>query len=401
MNTLKSAAVILVLAGVLYGVYTALNAPPSVPPPGMTAKDVDEMAPPEIDFSTVGGSESAGNLPAPPSTLSLSSAGTSPASLPEDAEEETPETSIYGPAGPAVEAAPSTSVPTGTAAAAPPASSYNQQSNFETPAKENFIPASSGSGLSGSDSPPTSPVASAAPGSSLAGFAFRRDAQQAERLVSDGKFRSALALLSPYYGNAELADDQRQQLVAWLDALAAKVIYSREHLLDLPHVVRGQESLFDLSQRLHVPAELLQNINGINDPRVLLPGTELKVVPGPFRAEVHLVAGEITLFLGDLYAGRFPLSLGNEPPQPAEYTVHDKRSDRTYIGADGRTIAANDPTNPYGQAWIDLGPTACIHGSPQSSAPDTQTLGCISLSPQDARDLYSILSVGSKVAVLR
>jgi lipoprotein-anchoring transpeptidase ErfK/SrfK len=128
-------------------------------------------------------------------------------------------------------------------------------------------------------------------------------------------------------------------------------------------------------------------------------GTQLKVVPGPMRADVNLTAGELTLFVGDLYAGRFPISLGNEPPAPAEYTVQNKAPDRTYIGPDGRMIPANDPTNPYGQCWIDLGPTACIHGSPQSAAPSTQTLGCISLSPQDARDVYAMLVPGSKVIV--
>jgi lipoprotein-anchoring transpeptidase ErfK/SrfK len=146
---------------------------------------------------------------------------------------------------------------------------------------------------------------------------------------------------------------------------------------------------------------LLANINGVNDPRILVPGTELKVVPGPMRAEVNVTAGELTLFLGELYAGRFPISIGSEPPQPKEYTVQNKSPDRTYIGPDGRTIAANDPTNPYGQYWIDLGPEACIHGSPQSAAPGTQTLGCISLSPQDARDVYAMLVPGSKVVVKR
>jgi hypothetical protein len=150
-----------------------------------------------------------------------------------------------------------------------------------------------------------------------------------------------------------------------------------------------------------VPAELLQNINGVADPRVLLPNTTLKLVPGPLRAEANLATSELTLFLGDLYAGRFPFTLGNEPPQPGEFEVKDRQPERTYYGPDGRTIAANDPTNPYGQCWIDLGPSACIHGSPLSPAPGAPALGCISLSPQDARDVYSILARGSRVVVKR
>jgi hypothetical protein len=172
-------------------------------------------------------------------------------------------------------------------------------------------------------------------------------------------------------------------------------------MLQSPYVVRGRETLFDVAERLRVPAELLATINGVSDPRILLPGTELKVVPGPMRAEIALERGELTLFVGELYAGRFPISLGNEPPQPGEFSVQNKALDRTYVGPDGRTIPANDPANPYGQCWIDLGASACIHGSSLSAAPGTQSLGCISLSPQDARDVYAMLVPGSTVLVRR
>src|SRR5688572_31349361 len=46
--------------------------------------------------------------------------------------------------------------------------------------------------------------------------------------VAENKFRSALAGLSPFYNRAELTSEDRALLIAWLDALAAKVIYSRD-----------------------------------------------------------------------------------------------------------------------------------------------------------------------------
>jgi lipoprotein-anchoring transpeptidase ErfK/SrfK len=42
-----------------------------------------------------------------------------------------------------------------------------------------------------------------------------------------------------------------------------------------------------------------------------------------------------------------------------------------------------------------------IHGSPLTATPSGKTLGCISLSPQDAEDVYGILSVGSEVKIHR
>jgi hypothetical protein len=354
------------------------------PPAGMTTKDVDELGPPDVDFSGHADHDHTAHLPAPPTTLSPTapapSATESPAAAPESSsspKDDNRAGSIYAPRGSAA-SPPSTTPPLPTSESS--TTSDAQQSSFESPAASAVSPA---------------------PSASLTAFSLRRDLGVALKQIEESKFRSALTTLSPYYGRSELSAEDRAQLVAWLDALAAKVIYSREHLLDSPYQVRGSETLFDIAERCHVPAELLQHINGIGDPRVLLPNTTLKLVPGPMRAEVNLTSSELTLYLGDLYAGRFPFTLGNEPPPMGDFEVKDRQPERTYYGPDGRTIAANDPTNPYGQCWIDLGASACIHGSPLSAPPGAPALGCISLSPQDARDVYSILSRGSRVVVKR
>ena len=122
---------------------------------------------------------------------------------------------------------------------------------------------------------------------------------------------------------------------------------------------------------------------------------------GPFRAEVDLTGKEVTLFVQQMYAGRFPISVGNEPtPAPGDYEVRSKEMGHAYFGRDNQNIPAGDPRNPYGRCWIDLGKEVCIHGS---SAVDTGAgaLGCVGLSPQDAGDVFGILSQGSKVLIRR
>jgi lipoprotein-anchoring transpeptidase ErfK/SrfK len=69
------------------------------------------------------------------------------------------------------------------------------------------------------------------------------------------------------------------------------------------------------------------------------------------------------------------------------------------VGFDGRMIAGNDPNNPYGGWWISLGGEVSLHGSP--ATPSEKTAGCIALSPQDAKDVYGILSIGSEVKIRR
>jgi LysM repeat protein len=402
VNTLKSTAVILVLAGVLYGVYTALNTPePLAPPEGMTRQDIDDLAPPDLDFSGIGGPGDVGSaLPSPPAILPLEQDNRSPALSSPD-----------GSAGQGLSSAESIYAPKAPPSAPP---SDNTRTSYERPDNDSPPPDLAGvanppAATNELNNPPTGsgmpageqPEATAQPRVSLTGHELRRDLVIAEELVASEKYRSALTLLSPYASANDLDPAARSQVFAWLDGLAAKVIYSHDHLLEIPYVVQGEETLFTIGKRLNVSAELLQNINSVADPRVVLPGTRLKVVPGPFRAVVNLATSEVTMYLGDLYAGRFPFTLGNEPPQPGLYEVQDRQPDKTYYGPDGQTIAANDPTNPYGQCWLDLGTNASIHGSPLSAGPDSPPLGCISLSPQDARDIFALLTRGSQVSIVR
>ncbi len=132
----------------------------------------------------------------------------------------------------------------------------------------------------------------------------------------------------------------------------------------------------------------------------MLAGTELKVINGPFRAEVAINKGELTLFLGELYAGRFACAKGNEPaPVPGVYSVVERRRDQSYVGPDAKLIRSDDPRNPYGGFWIHLGNGICIHGSSDDTNPTSQTVGCISLAPLDAKEVYSLLTQGSEVVL--
>jgi lipoprotein-anchoring transpeptidase ErfK/SrfK len=223
--------------------------------------------------------------------------------------------------------------------------------------------------------------------------------QSVQSKINSGEWYQALFTLSLQY-NAETPPADRQRLLDILDPLAAKVIYSKEHLIEAPYDVRRGDTLNSVAQRYNVPWQLLANVNGLTDPEALTPGMQLKVIPGPFRAEVDVNGRELTLFVGRLYAGRFPISVGSDPSPPAgEYRVNDKQPGRTYYSADGRTMPVEDPRNPYGQIWIDLGGDVCIHGSPSSDA--DARMGCISLSPADANDLYGILSKGSAIVIRR
>jgi lipoprotein-anchoring transpeptidase ErfK/SrfK len=230
---------------------------------------------------------------------------------------------------------------------------------------------------------------------------FESAIQSAATKAQSEQWHDALWTLSLFYGSSDLNDQQRQVLQDWLDPLAAKVIYSQEHLIENPYTVQAADTLQSIADNHRVPWQLLANINGLQDSRELQAGSTLKVIRGPMRAEVDLSESHLTVFVGKLYAGRFPISAGQEPaPQPGEYQIQEKLPGRTYYAGDGQTIPPENPANPFGQVWLDLGDELCIHGSPSSGAPGDRR-GCISLSGGDANDLFGILSKGSSVAILQ
>jgi hypothetical protein len=398
VNTLKSAALLVVLLGVLYGVYVALNKPD---PPEHAGNAPGEGGSPLIEYNRDSANGSSGSA--------------SPAGYDDSNAASSSNRSVRGGAYPSQLDSGAMPPPTAVSASAPPLTTSGglARSTYESPAESPASPsATSASTVSTAGAAPQLELTPAAPASAqaaadaaspaLAAYALRRDLADAEQLVAEGKYRAALAKLSPHYSHTELPADQRAVLYSWLDALAGKVIYSREHLLAAAHQVRKGETLYDVAHQYNVEYRLLQNINSrdVSDPLILVPATELKVVPGPFRADVNLTTGELTLLVNELYAGRFPFTVGDQPPQPGEYRIVDKRSQqKTYVGFDGRMIPANDPANPYGGWWISLGGEVAIHGSP--TTPGNKTLGCISLSPNDAKDVYGIVSIGSDVKIHR
>ncbi len=216
--------------------------------------------------------------------------------------------------------------------------------------------------------------------------------------LQKGQWSEALLTLSFFFHDPDITGEERQRLLDLLDPLAGKVIYSKEHTLEAPYQVKPSERLEAIAEQFQLPVGLLQNINGIANPEALPPGTQLKVLRGPFRAEIDLKRSEMVLFLGKYYAGRFAVSVGNDPaPQASEYQVLAKEAGREYTGANGIRIPARTADNPYGALYLDLGNRVGIHGSPDTLP--ASGLGCLSLSAADVADVYGILSVGSRVTI--
>jgi len=225
-----------------------------------------------------------------------------------------------------------------------------------------------------------------------------------DELVAANEYRKALGALSQHYGRKGLTGPQQQKLQGWLDALAGKVIYSTEHhFFREPYVVKRGETLESIGRQLKIPGEVLYNINRAQfaGSHEVSPGMELKVVNGPFHAEVDIDSKMMTLFIKNLYAGRFPVAIGiSGNPHEGNFNVMVKSpKGYTWRDANGKEYAAGAPGNGYGPYWIGLTESLCIHAVPAGTPHGHH--GCIGLSEKDAKDVFGILSKESQLSIVR
>ena len=230
---------------------------------------------------------------------------------------------------------------------------------------------------------------------------------QVDRMVQENNFRGALGLLSRFYGNENLNGPQKQRLQGWLDALAGKVIYSAEHnFFPKPYIVKAGDTVDLLAQRWQVPPQLIYNINRdrFAAGSMLMPGTELKMVSGPFNAQIDLSENMMVLEVKNLYAGRFPVQVGlSGNAAPGSYQVVAKSPEGfTWRDANGIDYPPGSPQNGYGPHWIGLTGSLCIHALGQGAASSSLGhRGCVGLSTADAKDVFGILDKSSTVSITR
>lgn len=194
-------------------------------------------------------------------------------------------------------------------------------------------------------------------------------------------------MLSRWRSEPGLSPNEQQRVETLLGQLAGSVVYSTEHRLEPPHVVASGETLTKIAQQYNIPWQLLAKINGIAAADAVEPGQSLKVLRGPFQAEVDLARGELVVLLEDRYAGKFPVRVEGAAPADGQWSVEQKRLDDSRPPMVGSVVFAN----AAGQR-IELS---------ASATPTTGVAGRLSVASNDLADLYDILSVGSSVTVRR
>ncbi len=204
-------------------------------------------------------------------------------------------------------------------------------------------------------------------------------------LLNQGQLVESLRELSKWYGNTIVPPTEEQRFVDLLSQLAGTVIYSRDPWLGPPYQVRAGDSLESIAQQYQVPWQLLAKINGIQNPNGLVPGEKLKIVHGPFQAQLNVQQGWLALFVDGLYAGRFRVQATGQLVKPdGAYPVAKFSSEQAGAGSQ----------SPY----ISLGGDLHLR-VPDDALPPGVT--AVRISRQDMNDVFDMLSERSQVTIVR
>ncbi|QDV15733.1 Putative L,D-transpeptidase YkuD [Gimesia panareensis] len=180
----------------------------------------------------------------------------------------------------------------------------------------------------------------------------------------------------------------------------ARMIYfaPQPHFMK-PYEIEPGDQLRKVAQKYEITWEYLAKLNQI-DPKRIRPGQKLKVIKGPFHVFVDLSDFTLTVHSHGYFVKRYRIGTGKDHSTPTgKFVVKDKLVDPTYYGPDG-VIANDDPTNPLGERWIDIGDSYGIHGTiDPSSIGKAESKGCVRMQNDDVAEVYDLLGVGSEVVI--
>jgi LysM repeat protein len=174
----------------------------------------------------------------------------------------------------------------------------------------------------------------------------------------------------------------------------------RLHFVE-PYIVNPNEQFAQIAKRYNVPWQYLAKLNRIDDPKKLRAGRKLKVIQGPFSAIIESDSFLLTIHAYGYFVRAYPIGIGKDSSTPlGKFAVLNKVVKPQYTDPHGGVIDGDDPQNPLGPRWLDLGNSYGIHGTiDPASIGKAESRGCIRMRNEDVTEVFDMLNVGSEVTI--
>ncbi len=219
--------------------------------------------------------------------------------------------------------------------------------------------------------------------------------------------------------SGRLSESEIAQAHGVLTDLNDRLVFSPEVLdgdpYSIEYIVQGGDTLSGIVKKMGIQVDwrFIQRINNIKSASGIRPGQNLKLVTGPFHAEVDKKSYRINLYLGEganqVFVRSYRVGLGeyNSTPIGAfKVRRNSKLINPTWVNPRTRAFfAADDPANPIGERWIglegieertaDLSGLG-IHGTiePETIGTDA-SMGCVRMHSDDVAEIYEVLAEGT------
>jgi len=221
--------------------------------------------------------------------------------------------------------------------------------------------------------------------------------RQIDTYIEQNEFLKAHKKLSQlYWKQPELRDalDER------INRTASSIYLSPQPHYMEPYEIQPGEHLRKVAPKYKVTWEYLARLNRI-DPRRVQAGQKLKVIKGPFSVFVDLSDRELIVHAHGYYVKRYKVGIGQDGSSPiGKFTVLNKVPNPQYTAPDGSVLEGDDPNNPLGEYWIDIGNSFGIHGTIDTkSVGKAESRGCIRMLDSDIAEVYDFLTDGSEVVI--
>ncbi|MBI3865608.1 MAG: L,D-transpeptidase family protein [Planctomycetia bacterium] len=220
-----------------------------------------------------------------------------------------------------------------------------------------------------------------------------------QALIDEGNYIDAQRELSQWYWQKP---DKRDEILPQLNKLARALYFSPQPQYYDQYIVKPGDQLRMVGQRYKLSWEYIAKLNNV-DAKKIRAGQKLKVVPGPFAAIVFLDRFELVVHVGGNFVKSYRVGVGKDGTTPVgKFAVKNKMVDPTYYGPEGGSLAHDDPANPLGERWIDIGDHYGIHGTiDPASIGKKESRGCIRMLNSDVEEVYDFLVIGSEVKIVR
>ena len=170
------------------------------------------------------------------------------------------------------------------------------------------------------------------------------------------------------------------------------------------YTVASGDNLTKIAKKYNTTVELIKRSNNLASDTIF-PGMKLKVQKQPFRIVIDKSQSMLTLLIGDEVIKTYIVATGKNNSTPVgNFKIGNKLVDPPWFSPGGKVIRPGDPENALGTRWMGFSiatPDYGIHGTNDPSSIGYQsTDGCIRMQNADVEELYSIVPVGTEVAVL-